>query len=227
MRRILRVLFPIAIVAALLAPALIGNYQFAQRYLLRVDRPADPFSDIPKRMFPVGRPLVLAAGGGGQDDAIRRRFSAAAGIAGRALPDTADPLIDISTVTKVNPNPQPWDVLLARGVNYLSYGYVGTDNRYHQVTYYWGESDSTPSPLVRKVRGSETGHGDYLVRYTVYLSRDLGAHRAPFPNIDRIDWSTYKGGSYNGAEELGFAIYATAGEGVLLFALVRRRRRRR
>jgi hypothetical protein len=105
----------------------------------------------------------------------------------------------------MNPYPQPFDVVRGRDVNYVSFGYVGIDDRYHQVTHYWGEADTTPSWLVRKVRGPRTGWGDYFVRYTIFLSRDLKPRPAitdaatgvvqrwepppTTPDVDRIDWS--------------------------------------
>ena|SRR5437899_913435 len=232
----------VTICIVLLAPAVVGNYRFARHFLLHLNHPADPFSDISKQMSPVARPAVLLAGGHGRDEAMYGRFARAVGVSDgrRAIPNTNESLIDISYVTKANPNPQPWDVLLGRDVNYLSYGYAGTDDRYHQITYYWGESDSTPSPLVRKVRSNQTGAGKYFVRYVVYLSKDLKDRpasieaggrvlqwQAPrYPNIDRIDWSAYEGGGYNGFDELAFSIYATAAEGVTLFMLILWRGRR-
>ena len=235
MPRLMKALLLVVGASGVLLAALIGNYLFAQRFILRLNNPADPIAEIPKHMAAVARPLVLAAGGHGQDEAIRRRFSDAVGFHGESLPETADALVDISYVAKVNPNPQPLAVLSGGPVSYLSYGYVGTDDRYHQVTHYWGESDGTPSVLVRSVRGGQTGWGDYFVRYTVHLSRDLKARPgvidatgivvrweppAPYPDIDRIDWSTYAGGSSDGFEELGFAVFSAAAQIGALGALL-------
>lgn len=225
-----------------LVAALVGNYLFAQCFILRVNCPANPMAEIPKHMAAVASPLTLVAGGRGREETLRSRFSQIVGLRDQTLPETADAFVDISYVAKANPNPQPLDSVSGRSVNHLSYGYVGKDERYHQVTYYWGESDSTPSFLVRKVRGRTTGWGDYFVQYTVYISRDLKNRPGmidsngtvvrwepppAYPDIDRIDWSTYGGGSYDGFEELGFALVGTVTEaGVAAGVLTWRRRRR-
>ena len=201
---------------------LIGNYLFAERYLLRLDWPRDPFTEIKQHLVPIANPVVLVGGGHGRDAPIAERFLAALGQHPGPLPDQSDSLVPIDYVAHANPYPQPLDVVRGFDISYVSFGYVGVDERYHQVTYYWGESDSTPSFLVRKVRGHETGWGDYFVRYTVFLSMDLKPHPSRWPDIDRVDWSTYEGGSYNGFEEIGFALAATSVE-VLGFGVAWRR----
>jgi hypothetical protein len=211
---------------------LVANYFFAERYLLRLDWPSDPFASISKHLVAVREPVALIAGGRGKDEPVLRGFTAAVGLTSPMRPALANTLIPIQQVTRGNPYPQPFAVVNGRDVDYVSYGYVGADGRYHQVTHYWGESDATPSILVKKVRGPQTGWGDYFVRYTVYLSRDLKSKPRtvsaeagevtswePPPtsvDVDRVDWSTYEGGSYDGFEELGFAVIATPLEGMVV-----------
>lgn len=123
--------------------------------------------------------------------------------------------------------------------SWLSLGYLSDDDRYHQVTWYGGEADTTPSILVPKVPG-RTGQGDYFVRYTVRISREITQQPLlssnetgevtrwrgprPWPDLESITWDTYAGGSYDGLEEIGFTFLGTIVVGPLL-ALVTRRRR--
>src|SRR5215831_14653343 len=186
------------------APLLcVGNYLFACRYLLRLDNPTDPRLELLPRLTSISTPEVLATGGYGHEPKSAQEFRSALRLSSSQLPETSEHLIPIAAVAKANPYPQPFDVLEGRDVSYQSFGYIGTDERYHQVTYYWGESDTTPSFLVRKVRGRETGWGDYFVRYVVYLSLDLRPHPvlidirtnkvlrwegpSKSPDVDRID----------------------------------------
>src|SRR4029079_10954794 len=146
--------------------------RFACRYLLRLDNPEDPRLEIPQHLAGIATPEVLVMGGFGRESKSAETFRSALGLASRTLPETSQHLISIDRITRTNPYPQPLAVMDGGTVNYQTFGYIGTDERYHQVTYYWGESDSTPSFLVAKSRGAETGWGDYFVRYVVYLSID-------------------------------------------------------
>jgi hypothetical protein len=67
-----------------------------------------------------------------------------------------------------------------------------------QITILRGEADATPSILVSKSRGEWTGAGDYFVTYVFYQSGLNGSHQT----YDSIDWYSWKGGSYDGFEEL-------------------------
>jgi hypothetical protein len=156
-------------VPSILIVGLIGNYIFARRILLRLDNPADPIREISEHMEPVKQPVVFRSGLHFAEDTIRNHFVQQLRIPA-SVPDSGKDLIDIFEVAISNPNPQPLDVIRKQDVNYFSYGYLGIDDRYHQVTYYWGESDSTPSILVRKTRGDETGWGITLFN-TRYIYR--------------------------------------------------------
>lgn len=220
---------------------LAGNYVFAERYLLRLNLPRDPIADIPKHLAPIATPLVISTRTVDSQKQLPAHFLDALGLTNAVLPKNDSRLIPIADVARVNPYPQPLAVTRGETVDYLSFGYLGVDQGYHQVTYYWGESDSTPSLLVRKVRGSQTGEGDYFVRYTVFLSNDLQAQpltiesrtgaalswQAPprWPRVDDIEWSSYDGGSYNGFEEMGFAAVAAPIEFLFGVGVLRTRRR--
>lgn len=72
------------------------------------------------------------------------------------------------------------------------------DGKLKQITILSGECDATPSILVDKVRGNETGFGDHFITYIFYKSEMRRSH----VEYDRIDWYSWRGGSYNGFEEL-------------------------
>jgi hypothetical protein len=125
---------------------------------------------------------------------------------------------------------------------FVSFGYLGPDAKYHQITYYGGEADTTPSILVPKVRGPSTEGGDYFVGYLFELSREVGPQpqtltrdghvtswRPPRVMLDSVRCRTYRGGSYNAREEITFTLWATLFEVLLigLLAGVRQFRRRR
>jgi len=148
--------------------------------------------------------------------------------------------IPLEAVIRLNPYPQ---VLRTQNYPYwLSLGYRSTDSRYHQVTWYGGESDTTPSLLVKKVTPRATGWGDYFVRYTVILSKETTAqpeglsstgvvtrwrHPSDRPQIETLRWHAYRGGSYDGLEEVGFTFLGTLlfTPPLALFALALVRRR--
>lgn len=79
-----------------------------------------------------------------------------------------------------------------------AYVIYNKDNKRKQITILSGESDTTPSILVEKVRGNETGFGDHFITYIFYQSEMRQSH----VDYDRIDWYSWRGGSYNGFEEL-------------------------
>ena len=222
----------VVITIAVCIPLFFLNLWFVSHYLLRLQNPADPISELPLHMPPIKCPLFATGGANGLNAPIREHFLSTLGLGSGGLPTTHHLLVDIGYITRVSPYPQPNSALLDQPVHHLTAGYIGTDNQYHQVTYYWGEADSTPSPLVEKVRGNETGWGDYFVRYSVYLTRSLQPDlqnppcldhppNAPNPRvrIDRIDWSAYTGGSSDGSEELGVAMTMLPIE-LLLLALL-------
>ncbi|HKH45958.1 MAG TPA: hypothetical protein VKM72_14950 [Thermoanaerobaculia bacterium] len=126
--------------------------------------------------------------------------------------------------------------------SFVSFGYLGSDAKLHQITYYGGEADTTPSFLVSKVRGPSTEGGDYFVGYLFELSREVGPQpqtrtregrvtswRPPRVMLDSVRWRTYRGGSYNAREEITFTLLATLFEvfGIGLLAGVRLYRLRR
>lgn len=220
---------------------LVGNYIFASRYLIRLETPRDPFAGIERRMAPISRPVAFATYRSTRDapTAVAQQLLDAIGVTADTLPGTGDYLVPIDHVARVNPYPQPLNVVYGSTPSYLSFGYIGTDEQYHQVTHYWGESDTTPSILTRKVRGDATRYGDHFVRYTVFLSRRLkpvpstysirtgeitGWSQPPtYPDVDRIDWSTYRGATYDGIEQIVFALGATVVEALVIGILWRRR----
>jgi hypothetical protein len=102
----------------------------------------------------------------------------------------------LETIVRLNPHPQ---VLRTTDHPYwLSVGYRSGDSRYHQITWYGGEADTTPSLLV--VTPRTTGGGDYYVRYTMKVSKERTAR----PQIEALWWQAYRGASYDGFEEMGF-----------------------
>ena len=131
-------------------------------------------------------------------------FARALGMSTRALTslDHSHPdFVPLETIVRLNPYPQP-----LRTQNYpywLSVGYRSGDNRYHQITWYGGEADTTPSLLVVTARA--TGGGDYFVRYTMKVSKEMTAQ----PQIEALWWQAYRGGSYDGFEEAGFTFAGT------------------
>lgn len=161
----------------------------------------------------------------------------------RKLPSDHPLLADIAWAQRANPYPPllgEFDSNYVRSSNYISFGYIGIDRRYHQITYYAGEADTTPSFLVQKVRGSSTSWGDYFVWYLFFVSK--GIEREPLVigpggevdqwadpqlQIDHVAWGTYEGGSYNGFEEMVFVFVALILEflvGVAMAPFIRRKR---
>jgi hypothetical protein len=147
------------------------------------------------------REVVAFEVGGSVPPEMVDDFARALGMSTRALSsvDHSHPdLVPLETIVRLNPYPQP-----LRTQNYpywLSVGYRTGDNRYHQITWYGGEADTTPSFLVKSVTPRATGGGDYFVRYTMKVSKETTAQ----PQIEALWWQAYRGASYDGFEEMGF-----------------------
>jgi hypothetical protein len=212
----------------------IGNSILAT-YLLRLDHPTNPFKLIPQKMTRIGEPLVLISQH--IDEAWLTDFIHSVGLdekTAKRLPSTHPLIVPYEWISKANPYPPLWwDVYgTEQDAIYLSFGYMGVDQQYHQITYIQGETDTTPSPFVAKARGRSTHDGDYFVRYTFYFSKrttpiplltdnrtgEVKQWKPPpnYPDIDRIDWSTYTGGSYDGFEIMDIMFFATMIEGAVL-----------
>jgi len=99
--------------------------------------------------------------------------------------------IPFEDIQKYNPYPP---ILHLMRSEYLIYKKNG---QLRQITILTGESDATPSLLVKKARGAQTGFGDHFVTYIIY--NDLQGNTYDY---DTIDWYSWKGGSYDGFEEL-------------------------
>lgn len=223
------------------------NYLLCLRLLGLADAKsfADSLSELPQGVKPVtlngSEPRLLAHA---QSVLVRRGFNEEEI---KALPTKHELEVEISWIQAANPYPPvlaEYDPGYSRFWNFISFGYIGLDGRYHQITYYGGEADTTPSFLVQKVRGEETGYGDYFVGYLVTVARELRptpeivgpdgrveSWREPRVTVERIDWHTYRGGSYNGFEEilvppLMTLIELLVGIPVLWWFLRRRRRLR-
>lgn len=208
------------------------NYLLIAR-LLHLDRSLSP---VKQRDFvPVARPLVLEMSGDMKPAAedLLRRMGVSVGI--DQIPREHPLLVNISWIQRSNPHPP---ILAEISGNYrssyCSFGYLGTDGRFHQVTLYGGESDTLPSFLVERVRGRSTLWGDYFVQYLFLLSRetkltDQNGH-LNHPQIDAIEWASFRGGSYNGFEEIFGNAAATLLEllvvGAVGTAVLARRRRK-
>lgn len=104
--------------------------------------------------------------------------------------------IPYSKVEKYNPYPP---ILRPFKSDYVIYS---KDSKLKQVTILSGESDTTPSLLVGKSRGDYTGGGDYFVKYIFYQNNIVEANGVIDADYDKIDWHSFRGGSYNGFEEL-------------------------
>ncbi|HYV92444.1 MAG TPA: hypothetical protein VE978_11690 [Chitinophagales bacterium] len=100
--------------------------------------------------------------------------------------------IPYPAVEEYNPYPPILDIFDTAFVLY------NKDFKLRQITILSGECDATPSILVDKARGKETGFGDHFVTYIFYQDEMSGIG----VDYDRIDWYSWRGGSYNGFEEL-------------------------
>lgn len=118
----------------------------------------------------------------------------------------------------------------------ISVGYVDEDKYYHQITFYCGESDTTPSLFTKKVRGTSTYDGDFGIAYIIHLRKRL--FKKPMitelesnkvirwslpplnPDIMEVRWAAYEIGSYNGFEELLVILFFTILELIAIYILV-------
>src|SRR5262245_9185913 len=82
--------------------ALVGNFMFAQKFLLRLESPTDPIREIRKNMAAIKQPVVFRTGGYGNDGAIRQHFIETLHIPEGHLPLITSLLVDISYVAKAN-----------------------------------------------------------------------------------------------------------------------------
>jgi hypothetical protein len=124
--------------------------------------------------------------------------------------------IPYSAIEAYNPYPP---ILHLFDTAYVIYN---KDFKLKQITILSGECDATPSPLVTKARGKQTGYGDHFVTYIFYHNEMSGNS----VDYDRIDWYSWRGGSYDGFEEV-WMFGVIAAEILILIGLVVIRKRRR
>ena len=126
--------------------------------------------------------------------------------------------IPYSAVEAYNPYPP---ILHLFDTGYVIYN---KDFKLKQITILSGECDATPSPLVKKARGIQTGYGDHFVTYIFYLGEMSGNS----VDYDRIDWYSWRGGSYDGFEEI-WIVKAIVAELLILIGwrVIRKRRRKK
>jgi hypothetical protein len=185
---------------------------------------------------------VVAFDTGGNCLACLSNFAQALGLQDLELLAAADKslewLVTFDQVDALNPYPPVLKPPFSYHPYWISLGYLSDDDRYHQVTWYGGEADTTPSILVRKVPG-RSGWGDYFVRYTVVMSREITRQplstsnktgevtqwRPPHlsPDLESVAWDTYVGGSYNGLEEIVYTFLGMIVVGPILAVAMRRR----
>jgi hypothetical protein len=218
----MRVFRAITVVVAAAAVAMFVSFTTV-RFLLGfgfVGVEDDPFRQI-RALRPDVRDILAFASGGELRPGDITNFAQAMGVSLDALsankPSTLD-FVSIDEVERLNPNPA-----VHRNEHYpfwISLGYRSEDNRYHQITWYGGEADGLPSPLVWK---RSPGSGDFYVRYTVQLSRETGTVHHPLTTgavrVDALEWQAYDDLSYDGLEEMGFSILGTIILGPILVIL--------
>jgi hypothetical protein len=228
MNRFLDVALVFGFFALGLAVALITNYLLAIHVVLRIrNYPTPDFVGTP---IPVSEPVVLTA--------LQSQLPAFGFVSRLAahrpdLPTESKLLIEVDDVDRANPHPNLAATNRGEKPEGRSFGYIGTDGRYHQVTVYVGMAPTTPSWLFRD-RSIEGGKGtdyDYFLCYTVYLSRDRDDANPGAIHVDQVNWSAYHGAGGDGerVDEFLFAAGATAVEVPALFfglSMFRRRRRR-
>ncbi len=124
--------------------------------------------------------------------------------------------IQYSSVESYNPYPP---ILHLFDTAYVIYN---KDFKLKQITILSGECDATPSILVDKARGEQTGFGDHFVTYIFYQNEMSGIG----VDYDRIDWYSWRGGSYDGFEEL-WILPLTITEILILivWTIIKRRRK--
>ncbi|MFL6202993.1 MAG: hypothetical protein ACJ76J_27815 [Thermoanaerobaculia bacterium] len=212
---------------------LVGVNYLVIKQLLHLDRSLSPVEQ--SGFIPMAKPLVLAMSTDMKPlvGELFRRMGVRVGI--EQIPREHPLLIHLSWIQRANPYPPVLaEISESYQSSYFSFGYLGVDRRYHQVTLYGGELDTLPTFLVKKVRGRSTLWGDYYAQYLVHLSREtepLDPNGRPYyPQIDSIEWASFRGGSYNGFEEIFGNAAATLAEllliGVVSSVVLSRRRRR-
>lgn len=192
------------------------NYLIALR-LLRLSPPSEDFAGVHSFAKSCRTPLVASVGEIELAQPMTSRFFATVGLDESEwlrLPSTHSKFVDIGWILRANPYPPFLSEIKGQLPAHISYGCLGEEGDYYQVTFTGGEADSTPSILTPKMRGSRTGHGDYFVRYIFYLKRKMSPEAEPL--VIDIDWSTYAGGSYNASDEIRFTIVATGVELALI-----------
>lgn len=242
MRGVFRNLFSVVVGGSLLLGCLGWvNYLLSKR-LVGLQSAELAISDAQRDMVDVSRPLVLESGGSLTKSAtlelLRDVGMYNSEIA--RLPNEHPLLLGLPWIQRANPYPPTlgeYNPGYTFNSGHFSYGYLGVDSRYHQLTYYYGESDTTPSLLVRKAPGDDTNDGDYYVLYIFIFSRDIfGSEPSdPYgprsqedirPKLDYAAWSTYRGGGSDAREEVAFTAAMTLLETVIVGVVLARWRRR-
>jgi hypothetical protein len=194
---------------------------------LRINK--EPLAEIASQLPPIEKPLVLESSEGMKSAA--RDFLQGLDLAPQvieALPGQHPLLIDLEWIARINPYPP---LLGEYNPNYgrpnsFSFGYIDREGNYHQMTFYSGEADTTPSFLVKKARRGQMHNGDYFTSYAFLLSRaaesdlvskDSQGTESP-PELEVVRWGTFRGGSYDGFEEILIPPAATLVELALLTA---------
>jgi hypothetical protein len=229
LNRVLDVVLVLGFFAAGLVVALIANYLLAVHVVLRIRNYPTP--DFGGTITPVAEPVVLTA--------LHSQLPAFGFVSRLAahrpdLPTESKLLVEVDDVDRANPYPNLAATNRGEKPEGRSFGYIGTEGRYHQVTVYVGMAPTTPSWLFRdrSIEGGKGADYDYFLCYTVYLSRDRGDDANPGAiRVDRVNWSAYHGVGGDGerVDEFLFAAGATALEIPALFfglSMFRRRRRR-
>lgn len=195
---------------------------------LRINK--EPLAEIAPRLPPIGKPLVLESSEDMKSTA--RDFLQGLDLAPQvidALPNQHPLLIDLDWIARANPHPpllREYNNNYAHSSGVFSFGYLEQNGNYHQITFYSGEADTTPSFLVKKAGKGQTHNGDYFISYAFLLSRaakndlvnkDYQATQSP-PELDIVRWGTFRGGSYDGFEEILIPPAATLVELLLLTA---------
>lgn len=174
----------------------------ATRVALGLESSDAHFQKIRDLIPPVDQVLAFASSGSREERlasfgriAGRLDFSGSMPVPGKA---GSEFLIPIERIAELNSYPLIlWQMApqYEENLSYLSLKYAEPSGAVFQYSYYCGESDTTPSRLVPKVRRSP-GEGDYFVCYSLLVDFDKNAVVKP------VLWRAYRGGSYNGFEEV-------------------------
>lgn len=201
-----------------LVSVLVGINYLLISHLLHLDRDLSPAEQA--GFVPVAKPLVLAMSSDMRRAAEETLLRSGIRSGVDQIPKEHPLLIDISWIQSANPYPPLLAEIGGYRSSYFSFGYLGADERYHQVTLSVGETDTLPTFLVEKVRGRRTLGGDYFAQYLFHLSREMkliDPNGPPNqPQIDSIEWASFRGGSYDGSEEILGNAAATLAELLLI-----------